>query len=116
MSHWFIVFPYVWLHVCLYVGVYVWLHMCSHICVYVWLHVCLHVCVYVWLHVYLTGLLSRLGRSNERPYAPINLVADFAGGGMMGALGIIMALFERTRSGRGQVIDASMVEGSAYIG
>jgi len=35
---------------------------------------------------------------------------------MIGALGIVMALFERTRSGKGQVIDASMVEGSAYIG
>ena len=62
------------------------------------------------------GLLSRLGRKDEKPYAPINLLADFAGGGMVCALGIVLALFDRTRSGRGQVIDANMVEGAAYIG
>ncbi|KAG9342563.1 hypothetical protein JZ751_015986 [Albula glossodonta] len=64
----------------------------------------------------LSGLLSMLGRSREGPYAPLNLVADFAGGGLMCALGIVLALLERTRSGRGQVIDASMVEGAAYVG
>lgn len=55
------------------------------------------------------GVLSRIGRSGENPYAPLNLLADFGGGGLMCAMGIIMALFERTRSGKGQVIDASMV-------
>lgn len=62
------------------------------------------------------GVLSYIGRSRERPHAPLNLLADFAGGGMTCALGIIMALYERTQSGQGQVIDASMVEGSAYVG
>lgn len=57
----------------------------------------------------LAGLLSRLGRSEEKPYAPLNLVADFAGGGLTCALGIVLALLERTKSGKGQVIDASMV-------
>nr|XP_034956540.1 alpha-methylacyl-CoA racemase [Zootoca vivipara] len=62
-----------------------------------------------------SGVLSKLGRKDENPYAPINLLADFAGGGVMCAMGIIMALYERTKSGKGQVIDASMVEGTAYL-
>ena len=56
-----------------------------------------------------TGLLSRLGRSGEKPYAPLNLLADFAGGGLTCAMGIVLALLERTKSGKGQIIDASMV-------
>ncbi|XP_048877017.1 alpha-methylacyl-CoA racemase [Brienomyrus brachyistius] len=64
----------------------------------------------------MSGLLSMLGRSSDKPYAPLNLVADFAGGGLMCALGIVVALLERSRSGKGQVIDASMVEGAAYLG
>ncbi|XP_017348929.1 alpha-methylacyl-CoA racemase [Ictalurus punctatus] len=64
----------------------------------------------------MSGLLSMLGRSSEKPYAPLNLVADFAGGGLMCALGIVLALLERNKSGRGQIIDASMVEGAAYVG
>lgn len=64
----------------------------------------------------MSGLLSRLGRSSEKPYAPLNLVADFAGGGLACALGIVLALLERTKSGKGQIVDASMVEGAAYVG
>ncbi|XP_041360307.1 alpha-methylacyl-CoA racemase-like [Gigantopelta aegis] len=64
----------------------------------------------------ISGVLSRFGRHNENPSFPLNLLADFAGGGLMCALGITMALFERTRSGKGQVVDANMVEGAAYIG
>ncbi|XP_062867315.1 alpha-methylacyl-CoA racemase [Trichomycterus rosablanca] len=64
----------------------------------------------------MSGLLSTLGRSSEKPYAPLNLVADFAGGGLMCAFGIVLALLERSQSGRGQIIDASMVEGAAYVG
>ncbi|XP_028274073.1 alpha-methylacyl-CoA racemase [Parambassis ranga] len=64
----------------------------------------------------MSGLLSRLGRSGEKPYAPLNLLADFAGGGLTCALGIVVALLERTKSGKGQIIDASMVEGAAYTG
>ncbi|KAM4875156.1 alpha-methylacyl-CoA racemase [Thomomys bottae] len=63
----------------------------------------------------LSGVLSRIGRSGENPYAPLNLLADFGGGGLMCALGIMLALFERTHSGKGQVIDANMVEGAAYL-
>lgn len=61
-------------------------------------------------------MLSLFGRKNEKPTAPLNLAADFGGGGLLCALGIMMALYERTRSGCGQVVDANMVEGSAYLG
>jgi len=64
----------------------------------------------------LSGLLSRLGRKDENPIAPINLLADFAGGGLMCAMGIMAALLERAQTGKGQVIDANMVEGAAYLG
>ncbi|XP_054468324.1 alpha-methylacyl-CoA racemase [Anoplopoma fimbria] len=67
-------------------------------------------------YIAMSGLLSRLGRSGEKPYAPLNLIADFAGGGLSCALGIVLALLERTKSGKGQIIDASMVEGAAYVG
>ncbi|KAM4709839.1 alpha-methylacyl-CoA racemase [Discoglossus pictus] len=67
-------------------------------------------------YVGLSGLLSRLGKENENPTAPLNLLADFGGGGLMCALGIVMSLYERTRSGKGQIIDSSMVEGAAYLG
>ncbi|XP_074063170.1 alpha-methylacyl-CoA racemase [Macrotis lagotis] len=63
----------------------------------------------------LSGVLSKLGRSNETPYAPLNLLADFGGGSLMCALGIVLALYERMQSGKGQVIDANMVEGTAYL-
>ncbi|XP_036062595.1 alpha-methylacyl-CoA racemase [Onychomys torridus] len=63
----------------------------------------------------LSGVLSKIGRSGENPYPPLNLLADFGGGGLMCTLGIVLALFERTRSGQGQVIDANMVEGTAYL-
>ncbi|XP_073537605.1 alpha-methylacyl-CoA racemase isoform X2 [Phyllobates terribilis] len=66
--------------------------------------------------VSISGLLSRLGKQHENPTFPMNLLADFAGGSYTCALGIVMSLFERTRSGRGQVIDSSMVEGAAYLG
>ncbi|XP_025954164.1 alpha-methylacyl-CoA racemase-like isoform X2 [Dromaius novaehollandiae] len=63
----------------------------------------------------LSGVLSKLGRKDENPYAPVNLLADFAGGGVICAMGIIIALYERTKSGKGQIVDASMVEGAAYL-
>ena len=51
-----------------------------------------------------SGILSRLGRKNEPPIAPINLLADFAGGGMTCAMGIMAALLERNASGKGTVL------------
>ncbi len=62
-----------------------------------------------------SGVLSHLGRKNGPPYPPANLLADFAGGGLMCAFGILLALFERSRSGQGQVVENNMVDGSAYI-
>ncbi|XP_063236250.1 alpha-methylacyl-CoA racemase isoform X2 [Bacillus rossius redtenbacheri] len=67
-------------------------------------------------YVAVSGLLSLLGRKGSKPTAPVNLIADFGGGGLMCAFGIVAALLERTSSGRGQVVDANMVEGSAYLG
>merc|ERR1712168_1592917 len=64
----------------------------------------------------MSGVFSMLGRKNDNPHPPINLTADFAGGGLMCAFGISMALFARESSGVGQVIDCSMVEGAAYVG
>ncbi len=63
----------------------------------------------------IAGALEPLGRPGERPHAPINLLADFAGGGMLLAVGVLAALLERERSGRGQVVDAAMVDGSALL-
>nr|CAB3221367.1 alpha-methylacyl-CoA racemase-like [Phallusia mammillata] len=62
-----------------------------------------------------SGVLSMLRRKGQNPTAPVNLVADFAGGGLVAAFGVLSALYEREKSGKGQVIDANMVEGSAYV-
>jgi alpha-methylacyl-CoA racemase len=62
----------------------------------------------------LSGVLS-LFCSNNKPVPPINMLADFAGGGMTCAMGILMSLIERSRSGLGQVVDVSMVEGVRYV-
>ena len=59
------------------------------------------------------GALDMIGRPGERPVPPLNLVGDFGGGGLLLAMGVLAALYERTVSGRGQVVDASMVEGAA---
>lgn len=66
-------------------------------------------------YVAISGILSILQKPKEPPAAPANLLADFAGGGLMCAFGIVLALFERMKSGRGQIIDASMTEGAAYV-
>jgi len=57
-----------------------------------------------------TGALSAIGYRDRPPVAPLNLVADFGGGSMFVLLGIVAALYERERSGEGQVIDAAMVD------
>lgn len=62
-----------------------------------------------------TGALSALGYADRPPMPPLNLVADFGGGSMLVLLGIATALYERERSGRGQVIDAAMVDGVSVL-
>jgi alpha-methylacyl-CoA racemase len=66
-------------------------------------------------YIALSGVLGSIGRRGERPVPPLNLVGDFGGGGMLLALGVVCALFETQRSGRGQVVDAAMVDGSALL-
>ncbi|GAA3188540.1 hypothetical protein GCM10020255_086330 [Rhodococcus baikonurensis] len=62
-------------------------------------------------YIALSGVLDLVGREGGRPVPPGNIVGDFAGGGMLLALGVVAALYERERSGKGQVIDAAMVDG-----
>ena len=59
----------------------------------------------------LTGALHLIGEAGRKPVPPLNLVADFGGGGMMLLAGLLAALLEASRSGRGQVIDAAMTDG-----
>ncbi len=66
-------------------------------------------------YIAIAGALDPIGRAGERPVPPLNLVGDFGGGGMLLALGILAALFERSRSGHGQVVDAAMVDGAALL-
>ena len=64
----------------------------------------------------LSGMLWPIGHADRPPAPPLNLVADFGGGGMLLAVGILAALFEAKSSGRGQVVDAAMVDGAATLG
>lgn len=66
-------------------------------------------------YISLNGVLHAIGRVNERPVPPLNLVGDFGGGSMFLLVGVLAALYERERSGRGQVIDAAMVDGSSVL-
>jgi alpha-methylacyl-CoA racemase len=66
-------------------------------------------------YIALSGALSLFKRKGERPLPPANLLGDFAGGGMLCAMGILLALFERTRSGKGQIIDSAMLDGAANL-
>ena len=66
-------------------------------------------------YIAVSGALSLFRRKGERPLPPCNLLGDFAGGGMLCAMGILLALVERNRSGQGQVVDAAMVDGAANL-
>jgi alpha-methylacyl-CoA racemase len=66
-------------------------------------------------YIALTGALAAIGRTGEPAQPPLNLVGDFGGGSMLLAFGIAAALWERERSGKGQVIDASIVDGVASL-
>jgi len=66
-------------------------------------------------YIALTGALHAIGRPGERPVPPLNLVGDFGGGGMLLAFGMVCALLEAQKSGKGQVVDAAMVDGAASL-
>src|SRR5581483_6808162 len=66
-------------------------------------------------YIALAGALEPMGRAGQKPYPPLNLVGDFGGGGMLLAFGMVAALLNAARTGRGQVIDAAMVDGAASL-
>jgi alpha-methylacyl-CoA racemase len=66
-------------------------------------------------YIALAGVLNAFGRKGEAPVPPLNLVGDFGGGGMLLGFGVVCALLETRGSGRGQVIDAAMVEGASLL-
>jgi alpha-methylacyl-CoA racemase len=66
-------------------------------------------------YIALTGILNAIGRKGEAPLPPLNLIGDFGGGGMLLGFGVACALLEAARSGKGQVVDAAMVEGASLL-
>ena len=66
-------------------------------------------------YIALSGVLHAFGRKGEAPVPPLNLVGDFGGGGMLLGFGVACALLEAQRSGKGQVVDAAMVEGASLL-
>jgi alpha-methylacyl-CoA racemase len=67
-------------------------------------------------YIAMSGILSMLGRKDANLTPPLNLLGDFAGGGLMCVMGVLMALLERNNSGKGQVIDAAMVRNAPWCG
>jgi len=66
-------------------------------------------------YIAIAGALGAIGRPDERPQPPLNLVGDFGGGGMLLAFGIVCGIVEARTSGQGQVVDAAMVDGTAVL-
>jgi len=66
-------------------------------------------------YIALAGVLHAIGRRGERPLPPLNLIGDFGGGGMYLAFGVVCAILRARQSGRGQVIDAAMIDGSLSL-
>ena len=66
-------------------------------------------------YISLTGALHAIGEAGGKPVPPLNLIGDFGGGGMLLAFGVLAALYERSGSGKGQVVDAAMTDGSALL-
>lgn len=66
-------------------------------------------------YIALSGVLSTIGRADERPVPPLNLVGDFGGGGMLLAFGVLAGLLSAQKTGEGQTIDAAMVDGAALL-
>ena len=66
-------------------------------------------------YIALVGVLHAIGRKGESPVPPLNLVGDFGGGALYLALGVVAGLLEAQKSGRGQVVDAAMIDGAASL-
>ncbi|MCP4318790.1 MAG: CoA transferase [Hyphomicrobiales bacterium] len=66
-------------------------------------------------YISMSGVLSMIGRKDSPPVPPLNLIGDYGGGTMVLIMGILSALYARQQTGKGRVIDASMVEGSAML-
>ena len=66
-------------------------------------------------YIALAGVLHAIGRDGQKPTPPLNLVGDFGGGALFLAMGVLAALLETSRSGKGQIVDAAMVEGAAAL-
>jgi alpha-methylacyl-CoA racemase len=66
-------------------------------------------------YIALTGALAAIGAGDAAPTIPLNLVGDFGGGGMLLAVGVLAAVLQARESGRGQVVDAAMTDGSALL-
>src|SRR5262245_28258365 len=66
-------------------------------------------------YIALAGALAHFGRAGAKPVPPINLVGDFGGGGMLMAFGVVCGILEARQSGKGQVIDVAMVDGTASL-
>ena len=66
-------------------------------------------------YIAIAGVLQHIGRRDEPPVVPLNLIGDFGGGGLLLAFGMLAAMLEAHRSGHGQVVDAAMVDGSALL-
>ena len=66
-------------------------------------------------YIALTGALDAIGRAGQPPTPPLNLVGDYGGGTLYLALGVVAALFEARQSGRGQVVDAAMIDGASSL-
>jgi alpha-methylacyl-CoA racemase len=66
-------------------------------------------------YIALAGALAHMGRAGGKPTPPMNLIGDFGGGGMLLAFGVVCAILEARESGKGQVVDAAMIDGSAIL-
>lgn len=66
-------------------------------------------------YIGLAGALHAIGESGGKPVPPLNLIGDFGGGGMLLAFGLVCAMLEAQKSGKGQVVDAAMVDGAASL-
>jgi alpha-methylacyl-CoA racemase len=66
-------------------------------------------------YIALAGALDPIGRRGEAPIPPLNLIGDYGGGGMLLAFGVLCGVLEAQRSGRGQVVDAAMVDGASVL-